>query len=203
MAKIGIVYYSMYGPTYALAQRIAEGVERAGSEAHLRKVAELLPQEVIEQQPPVQANIQAQSDVTEASVEELPDFDGIVFGSGTRYGNMTAQLKNFIDQTGPLWQEGRLIGKAAGFFTGTSTIHGGQESTILTMSTFAFHMGMVIVPAGYAFSEVMSTRTGGGPYGPSHFSPQDGSKQSLSDDEVAIGTAYGEKFAQIAAKLAA
>lgn len=202
MATVGIVYYSMYGSTHALAQEIAEGVKQAGSDPQLRRVAELLPQKVIEEQGLEQVK-ERMADVPEASVEELRDFDGIVFGSGTRYGSATSQLQNFLDQTGPLWMEGALIGKPAGFFTGASTIHGGFESTVLSMSTYAYHQGMVIVGAGYGFSEVNSTRTGGSPYGPSHLSPVDGSKQGLSDDEIAIARQYGTHFAKIADKLSA
>lgn len=202
MATVGIVYYSMYGSTHALAQEIADGVKQAGGDPQLRLVAELLPQEIIEQQGLEQVKEQME-DIPDASVDELAEFDGVVFGSGTRYGAPTSQLQNFFDQTGPLWQAGALIGKPAGFFTGASTIHGGFESTVLSMSTFAFHQGMVIVPAGYGFSEVNSTRTGGSPYGPSHLSPVDGSKEDLSDDEIQIARQYGAHFTRIADKLAA
>jgi NAD(P)H dehydrogenase (quinone) len=203
MATIGIVYHSMYGSTYELAQRLAEGVGKDGGEAHLRRVPELLPQSVIDSQPGVQAAIEAQADVPEATVDELAGFDGILFGSGTRFGNMTSQLRNFLDQTGPLWAQGTLVGKPAGFFTGAATMHGGHESTILTMSTFAYHHGMVIVPVGYATSQVGSTTTGGSPYGPTHLSPSDGSKQGLSDDEIAIAMDYAAYFHQVAEKLKA
>lgn len=137
-----------------------------------------------------------------ANVDELTEFDGIVFGSPTRFGNKTAQLSQFTDQTGPLWQSGALVGKTAGFFTGSASIHGGQETTLLTMSTFAFHHGMVIVPMGYIHDAMQTTRTGGTPYGPSHFSPMDGSKTGLDDEETQIARAYGEQFATITAKLA-
>lgn len=202
MADIGIVYYSMYGSAHEMAQQLAEGIEKDGGKAHLRTVPDLLPEEVRQSDGVAQA-IEAQADVPMADAEELDDFDGLLFGSGTRFGNMTGQLRNFLDQTGPLWAEGRLVGKAAGFFTGASTIHGGHESTILTMSTFAFHQGMVIVPAGYAISGNQTTRTGGTPYGPSYFAPQDGSKQGLSDDEVQISLDYGAHFNGIADRLAA
>ncbi|HWH31752.1 MAG TPA: NAD(P)H:quinone oxidoreductase [Egibacteraceae bacterium] len=202
MAKIGIVYYSMYGSTFELAKELAEGVRRDGGDPQLRRVAELLPPEVIQEQPGLRASIEAQRDVELARVEELPGFDGIVLGSPTRFGNMTAQLRNFLDQTGPLWAKGELSGKAAGFFTGASTIHGGHESTILTMSTFAFHHGMVVVPLGYAIAaQAGGTRTGGGPYGPSHWSPQEG-KDGLDDDEIQIARLYGQHFHRISAQLA-
>jgi NAD(P)H dehydrogenase (quinone) len=201
MARIGIVYYSMYGNTFELAQEIAAGVTEAGGRADLRRTAELLPQSVIEGQG-LQPVIDRQSAVPEATVDELPEFDGIIFGGGTRFGNRIAQLSNFLDQTGPLWAQGLLVGKAAGFFTGASTMHGGHESTILTMSTFAYHQGMVIVPVGYAAPAVGTTTTGGSPYGPGHLSPQEG-KDGLSEDERAIARYYGGFFHGIAAKLAA
>jgi NAD(P)H dehydrogenase (quinone) len=204
MARIGIVYYSMYGSTYELAKALADGIEKSGGEACLRRVPDpLLPDEVKESEG-VSAAIDAQGDVTEASVDELEEFDGIIFGSPTRFGNRVAQLSNFLDQTGPLWAEGKLLGKTAGFFTGAATMHGGHESTILTMSTFAYHQGMVIVPLGYATAEqVGGTQTGGTPYGPSHLSPTDGSKDGLSDDETQIALQYGQHFNEITDKLAA
>jgi len=200
MAKIGIVYYSMYGATYELARAIAEGIEKGGGEAHLRRVPDpLLPDEV-KASDGVRQAIEAQEDVSVVDVDELPDFDGIVFGSPTRYGSATSQLQAFLDTTGPHWQSGALVGKPAGFFTGAATMHGGHETTILTMSTFAFHQGMVIVPAGYGIaSEVGSTRTGGSPYGPTQLGDGDG----LSEDERQIALAYGRHFAEVSAKLAA
>ncbi len=202
MARIGILYYSMYGQTYDLAQALAKGVADAGGEVGLRRAPETLPQEVVDAQG-LQPIIDRQADAETASVDELPSFDGLLIGGPTRYGSTVAQLQNFLDQTGALWAEGKLVGKAAGFFTGAATIHGGHESTLLGMSTFAFHHGMVIVPAGYAIPESQSTRTGGGPYGPTHFAPQDGSKPGLSDEEIAFAGAYGRHFHGVAAKLAA
>ena len=203
MARIGIVYWSMYSSTYDLARSLADGVEKAGGEAHLRRIPDpLLPDEVKESDGVKQA-IEAQADVTEASVEELPEFDGLLLGSPTRYGASAAQVQNFFDQCGALWAEGKLVGKAAGFFTGAATMHGGHESTILGMSTFAYHQGMVIVPVGYgAAAEVGSTATGGGPYGPTHLSRM-GAEPGLSDDEEAIALSYGQHFHGIATKLAA
>ncbi|WP_420452011.1 NAD(P)H:quinone oxidoreductase [Ilumatobacter sp.] len=197
---IGIVFYSTYGTTHALAQEVAAGIASAGGDAALRRVPELMPDEAMDDN--AKAAAEAQSDIAFADVEELPEFDGIILGSPTRFGNRAAQLSQFIDQTGPLWQSGRLVGKPVGFFTGAATMHGGHESTILTMSTWAYHQGMVIVPAGYANEQMGSTRTGGGPYGPTHLSPTDGSKTSLSDEEISIARGYGEHFATIAAKLA-
>ncbi len=198
---IGIVYYSTYGTTYALAQEIQRGVSDAGQDAVLRRVEELMPEDRMDDG--AKAAAEAQQDEQLASVDELPGFDGLIIGSPTRFGNRASQMSQFLDQTGPLWQQGKLAGKPAGFFTGSSSIHGGQETTLLTMSTYAFHQGMVIVPFGYIHESMQSTRTGGTPYGPSHFSPMDGSKSGLDDDEIAIARGYGKHFAEIAAKLAA
>jgi NAD(P)H dehydrogenase (quinone) len=203
VAKIGIVYWSMYGATYDLARTIAQGIEKAGGEAHLRRVPDpLLPDEV-KASDGVSDAIEAQTDVVEATVDELAEFDGIIFGSPTRYGSAASQLQNFFDQTGGLWSEGALVGKPAGFFTGAATNHGGHESTILGMSTFAYHHGMPIVPVGYGVAEqVGETRTGGGPYGPTHLTPM-GHDEGLSDHEQSIALAYADHFHTIADKLAA
>ncbi|MGB3734068.1 MAG: NAD(P)H:quinone oxidoreductase [Ilumatobacter sp.] len=198
---IGIVYYSTYGTTYALAKEIQRGVSDGGQDAVLRRVEELMPEDRMDDG--AKAAAEAQQDEQLASVDELPGFDGLIIGSPTRFGNRASQMSQFLDQTGPLWQQGKLAGKPAGFFTGSSSIHGGQETTLLTMSTYAFHQGMVIVPFGYIHESMQSTRTGGTPYGPSHFSPMDGSKSGLDDDEIAIARGYGKHFAEIAAKLAA
>jgi NAD(P)H dehydrogenase (quinone) len=208
MATIGIVYYSMYGTTHQLASVLAEGVEKVGGEAHLRRVPELIPDEVVAGNEGYQAAQRAQTDVREAAVDELVEFDGILFGSPTRYGSATSQLQSFLDQTGGLWQSGGLVGKPAGFFTGAATIHGGHESTILSMATFAFHHGMVIVPAGYAIEQVGATRSGGGPYGPSHWSPMGDDpagdrKDGLDEHEIQIALQYADRFHGITERLAA
>ncbi|MTV26684.1 NAD(P)H:quinone oxidoreductase [Nitriliruptoraceae bacterium ZYF776] len=203
MADIGIVYWSMYGATHELAQTLADGIEKAGGTAHLRRVEDpLLPDEVKESDG-VSDAISAQSGVQVATVDELTEFDGLLIGSPTRYGSATAQVQNFFDQTGPLWSEGKLVGKPVGFFTGAATMHGGHESTILGMSTFAYHQGMVIVPVGYGVApEVGETRTGGSPYGPSHLTPM-GHDEGISEHERAIAHAYTQHFHGIATKLAA
>lgn len=203
MANTAILYTSMYGHAYQYAQSVQEGIEKAGGSAQLLKAPITLPTQV-QEMPGVAEAIEAQSDVPEATVEELPEYDGIILGSGTRFGNMNSQLGAFLDQCGPLWAEGKLVGKAAGFFTGASTMHGGHESTILSMSHFAYHQGMVIVPAGYAIAGNHTTRTGGSPYGPGYFAPQgDESKPGLVDEELQIGADYGAHFDAIASKLAA
>ncbi len=202
MAEIGIIFHSMYGQTYELAQAIAEGITDGDGKAQLRRVPELMSAEDLEGAGAAEAQ-EAISTVPVAQVDELAQFDGLIFGSPTRFGNRTSQLSSFLDQTGGLWAEGKLIGKPAGFFTGASTMHGGFESTILTMSTYAYHLGMLIVPMGYAHPATMSTRSGGGPYGPSHWAPQgdDVDKDGLDDHERQIALDYGRRFAGIAEKL--
>lgn len=198
MAKVAVIYYSMYGHTYKMAKIIAEAAAEQGAEVRIRKVKELLPADVIQGSEGIKAATTMQTDVPEASNDDLEWADAVAFGSGTRYGNMTAQLRNFLDQTGPLWSESKLVGKLAGFFTGTSTLHGGQETTILTMSTFAFHMGMLIVPIGYALEAVSNTKGGGSPYGAGFLAGKD----EFDENEVAIARHLGEKLATYAAKLA-
>lgn len=203
MANIGIVYYSMYGTAFEFAKVLAEGVEQAGGKATLLKVPHNLPQAVADS-PGVKEAIEAQSVVGDATVDALRDFDGIIFGAGTRFGLPASQLQSFLDTTGGLWAEGALVGKAAGFFTGASTIHGGHETTIMAASHYAMHQGMVVVPAGYAIAGNSTTRTGGSPYGPGYFAPQgDESKQGLDETELQIARDYAAHFNTIAGKLAA
>jgi NAD(P)H dehydrogenase (quinone) len=200
VATIGIVYYSMYGTMYELARTIAQGVEKAGGTAELRRVADPLLPEAVKESEGVAEAIADQREIPEATVDELPGFDGIIFGTPTRYGSAVAQLQNFLDQTGPLWAEGKLVGTPAGFFTGAKTMHGGHETTIMSLATFAMHQGMPVVPLGYGVSaEVGSTKGGGGPYGPTHLDTGEG----LSDDERQIALDYASHFHDIAAKLAA
>ena len=196
--KISVIYYSMTGSVFKLAQIIADGAREAGADVRLRRVPDLLPREVIDSNPHIKNALAAQEEVPLATLEDLVWAEGIAFGSPTRYGNMSAQLKNFFDQTGPLWAEGKLAGKAAGFFTGAATMHGGHETTILTMSTFAYHHGMIIVPTGYLVPAIHGTTTGGSPYGPSEL----GSKSELSDDERTIALFLGRRLAEVAGKLA-
>jgi NAD(P)H dehydrogenase (quinone) len=203
MARIGIVYFSMYGSTHELASVIAEGVEKAGGEAHLRRVPDpLLPDEVKASEG-VAAAIEQQADVEEATVDELPDFDGLVIGSPTRYGSAVAQVQNFLDQTGPLWQEGKLVGKPVGFFTGAATIHGGHESTILGMSTFAYHQGMVIVPVGYGIAEEVGDHDRRRPVRPDALQPDGRRQGGARRGRAQIALAYGAHLNDIADKLAA
>lgn len=197
--RIAVIYYSMTGSVYRLAEAVSEGARQAGADVRLRKVHELVPDAVLAQNPDAEKAQELQSRVPEATTEDLEWADGIALGSPTRFGNVSGQLKNFLDQTGGLWVQGKLVGKAVGFFTGANTMHGGHESTILAMSTFAYHHGLIIVPASYAIKAVGTTTTGGGPYGPTELSMKG---IELSQDERAIAKAFGQRLAEVAALLA-
>jgi len=199
MAKVLVLYYSSYGHIETMAYAVAEGASEAGAQVVVKRVPELVPEDVarksgfkLDQQAPI------------ATVQELPDYDAIVFGTGTRYGNMTAQMKNFIDQTGGLWARGALVGKVGSVFTSSGTQHGGQESTILTFHPVLLHLGFVIVGLPYSFQGQMGTDEvmGNSPYGASTIAGGDGSRQP-SKVELEGARYQGRHVAQIAAKLTA
>ncbi len=199
MARILVLYYSTYGHTERMAQAAAEGIRAAGHEAVVKRVPELMPKEVAEK---AGAKLDQAADI--ATVAELPDYDGFVFGTPTRFGNMAAQMRNFFDQTGGLWAQGKLIGKPAGVFTSTATQHGGQESTILTTHVTLLHHGMIIVGMPYSVAEQMDMTeiVGGSPYGASTLAAGDGSRQP-SDKELKMVAAHAARVAEVAAKLKA
>lgn len=199
--KISIVFYSMYGHIYQLAEAVAEGVRAAGAEASLWRVPELVPEEVLEKS----GAKQAQATFAQIPVmrpEQLAEADGLLFGTPTRFGMMCAQMRNFLDQTGSLWMEGKLIGKPAGVFTSTGTQHGGQETTIASFHTTLLHHGMLIVGVPYSEQRLMNMDeiTGGSPYGAGTLAGADGSRQP-SDNELAIARTHGQRVAEIAARL--
>lgn len=199
MTKVLVLYYSSYGHIETMAQAIAEGVREAGAEAVIKRVPELVPEEVAKK-----SGYKLDQKAPIATVAELPEYDAIIFGTPTRYGNMTSQMKNFIDQTGGLWMKGSLVGKVASVFTSTASQHGGQESTILTFHTVLLHLGMVIVGLPYSFqgqlghSEVM----GNSPYGASTIAGGDGSRKP-SQVELEGARYQGKHVAEIASKLSA
>ena len=199
MTKVLVLYYSSYGHIEKMAEAVAEGVREAGAEATIKRVPELVPEEIARK-----SHFKLDQAAPIATVDELPNYDAIVFGVPTRFGNMPAQMKNFLDQTGGLWMQGKLIGKVGSVFTSTATQHGGQESTILSTHTVLLHQGMVIVGLPYSFQGQMGVKdvTGGSPYGASTISDGDGSRQP-SDNELAGARFQGRHVAQIAAKLAA
>ena len=200
MTKILILYYSMYGHVEILAQAIAEGTDSVDdSETVIKRVPELIPEEVAKK-----AGAKIDQAAPVASVDELPGYDAIIFGTPTRFGNMCAQMRNFLDQTGGLWFNGKLIGKAASVFTSTATQHGGQETTITSFHTTLLHHGMVIVGVPYSCQELMNMKeiTGGSPYGASTLADTDGSRQP-SENELTIARFQGAHVAEIARKLGA
>jgi NAD(P)H dehydrogenase (quinone) len=202
--KIQVVFYSMYSHVYRLAEAVAAGArEVADTEVSLYQVPELVPDEILEKSGAKAARA-AFAHVPVARPEQLPDADAIIFGTPTRFGNMCAQMRNFLDQTGGLWMKGALIGKVGSVFTSTATQHGGQETTITSFHTTLLHQGMVIV--GVPYSEkglvVMNEVSGGSPYGASTLAGPDGSRQPTAN-ELAIANFQGRHVAQIASRLAA
>jgi NAD(P)H dehydrogenase (quinone) len=200
--KIQVVFYSMYGHIYQMAKAVAAGAkEVAGAEVSLLQVQELVPKEVLEQMGATAAR-EAFAQVPYAVPGQLADADAIIFGTPTRFGNMCAQMRNFLDQTGGLWAQGGLVGKVGSVFTSTGTQHGGQETTITSFHSTLLHHGMVIVGVPYTEPRLtnMEEITGGTPYGASTLAGADGSRQP-SENELAIARYQGRHVAQIAAKL--
>ncbi len=198
--KILIVYYSTFGNTYKMAKYIADGVEQAGAEPIIRRCPELIPEEIIKSRPDIQAGIQIQKDVPLVSLEDFKMADGYAFGTPTRFGNVSAQLKNVIDQLGPLWMQRVFEGKPAGVFVSTGTLHGGQETTILTFMTVLLHLGCVIVGVPYSVPGLYLTKGGGSPYGPGHVAEAE-NKREIDENEKNICIAFGKRLAEIAKKL--
>lgn len=196
MAKVLVLYYSMYGHIETMAQAVAEGVRAAGASVTIKRVPELMPPEVAKA-----AGAKLDQAAPIATVDELPGYDAIVFGTPTRFGNAAAQMRNFLDQTGRLWMEGSLFGKVGSVFTSTAT-GGGNESTILTLLTTLMHHGMVYVPPGYGPPELMdlSVMRGGSPYGAGTIAGPKGERQPLPQ-ELNIARFQGRRVAEVAAKL--
>ena len=191
-----VLYYSRNGSVANLAQQVARGIEGSGMEARLRTV------------PAISANCEAtepavpEQGAPYATLEDLAGCSGLALGSPTRFGNMAAPLKYFVDQTSDLWMKGTLIGKPAGVFCSTSSLHGGQESTLLSMMTPLLHHGMVITGVPYSEQALLDTRSGGTPYGPTHVAGTD-SDPSLNDHEISLARALGKRLATLARQLKA
>lgn len=199
--KILIVYYSMYGNTFELANHILEGAKSVeGAEVFLKQVYDLLPEEVIEKVPGVKEAKEKQKHVPFANPMELGDYDAIIWGTPTRYGNVCAQLRNFIDQTSSLWLQGKLEDKVTGVFASTASLHGGQETTILSALMPLIHMGMIIVGVPYSVPELVSTVSGGTPYGPTHVAGAM-SDLPITKDEAAVAKAFGKRIAEVTKKM--
>jgi NAD(P)H dehydrogenase (quinone) len=198
MTKVLVLYYSSYGHIEKMAESVAAGAREGGADVAIKRVPELVPEDVARK-----AHFKLDQQAPIATVDELPEYDAIIIGVPTRYGSMPAQMKNFLDQTGDLWAGGKLIGKVGSVFTSTGTQHGGQESTILSTHTVLLHQGMVIVGLPYSFQGQMGVQeiTGGSPYGASTIAASDGSRQP-STNELAGAHFQGRHVAQIAARLA-
>jgi len=199
MTKVLVLYYSSYGHIEKMAESVAEGAREGGAEVTVKRVPELVPEDVAKQM-----HFKLDQAAPIATVDELPTYDAIIIGVPTRFGNMAAQMKNFLDQTGALWFGGKLISKVGSVFTSSATQHGGQESTILSTHTVLLHQGMVIVGLPYSFQGQMGVKevTGCSPYGASTIADGDGSRQP-SANELAGAHFQGRHVAQIAARLKA
>ncbi|MBX6314148.1 MAG: NAD(P)H:quinone oxidoreductase [Isosphaeraceae bacterium] len=199
--KVLIVYYSTYGNVFRMANLVAEGVrEVEGAEPVLRTVPELIPQAVIDSRPDMKAGKELQKNVPFVSAEDFREAGAIAFGTPTRFGNVSAQLKNQIDQLTPLWLKGELEGKPAGVFVSTGSLHGGQETTILTLMAPLLHLGMVLVGVPYSVRELFTTQGGGSPYGPGHVAGGDNQRE-IDPQEAAICRALGRRLAGIGLQL--
>ena len=197
MSKILVLYYSSYGHIETMAEAIAEGARAAGAEVDIRRVAETVPEEVarashykLDQQAPV------------AAVAELENYDGIIVGTGTRFGRMSSQMAAFLDQAGGLWARGALNGKVGAAFTSTATQHGGQETTLFSIITNLLHFGMTVVGLDYGFAGQMRNDevVGGAPYGATTIANGDGSRQP-SETELEGARYLGRRVAETAQKL--
>ncbi|RQV80032.1 NAD(P)H:quinone oxidoreductase [Burkholderia anthina] len=199
MAKVLVLYYSSYGHVETMAQHVVEGAKSVpGVEVTLKRVPETIP---ADQARAIGVKVDQAAPV--ATVEELADYDAIIFGTPTRFGNMAGQMRTFLDQTGGLWMKGALVGKIGSVFASTGTQHGGQETTITSFHTTLLHHGMVIVGVPYACSGLvnMNEITGGTPYGATTLAGADGSRQP-SANELDIARYQGKHVAELANKLA-
>ena len=197
MAKVLVLYYSAYGHVETLANAVAEGAREVGAQVDVKRVPELVPEEIarnmhfkLDQAAPV------------AKVEDLANYDAIIIGSGTRFGRISSQMASFLDQAGGLWMRGALHGKVGGAFTSTATQHGGQETTLFSMITNMLHFGMIVVGLdyGHAGQMTLSEITGGSPYGATTIAGGDGSRLPTAN-ELQGARYQGRKIAEVAKKL--
>ncbi len=197
MTKVLVLYYSSWGHIEAMAQAEAEGARDAGAMVSVKRVPELVPEHVA-----VRSGYKLDQDAEIATVAELGDYDAIIFGTPTRYGNMAAQMRNFLDRTGGLWEKNALVGKVGAVFTASGNQHGGQETTILTTIPTLLHLGMVVVGLPYSFTGQLGIDEvkGGSPYGAGTIAGADGSRQP-SAKELSMARFQGQHVAGIAAQL--
>ena len=199
MTKVLVLYYSSYGHIETMAHAVAEGVRTAGAEVDVKRVPELVPAEVAKS-----SHFKLDQAAPIATIDELANYDAIIFGTPTRFGNMTAQMRNFLDQAGGLWFQNKLVGKVASVFTSSATQHGGQESTILTFIPTLLHLGMIYVGLPYTFTGQFGHDEvkGASPYGASTVAGGDGSRQP-SAVELEAARFQGGHVAEIARKVSA
>jgi NAD(P)H dehydrogenase (quinone) len=197
MTKVLVLYYSAYGHIEKMAEAVAEGAREAGAEVDIKRVPELVPEDIAKS-----SGFKLDQAAPIAKVEDLANYDAIIVGTGTRYGRITSQMASFLDQTGPLWARGALNGKVGGAFSSTATQHGGQETTLMSIITNLLHLGLVVVGLNYGFAGQMKLDevTGGAPYGATTITGSDGSRQP-SQNELDGARYQGRKIAEIAAKL--
>jgi NAD(P)H dehydrogenase (quinone) len=200
-AKVTIIFYSMYGHVYRLAQAIEEGAKSTGAETKILQVKETLPDDVLQKMHAADAR-KAFAQLPIVKADDLADADAIFLGTPTRYGASTAQMQTFLDSTGPLWTAGKLIGKIGSAFTSTASQHGGQETTLTHLHTFFYHMGMLVSGVPYSAQELLNLNeiTGGSPYGASTIAGPKGERQP-TNNELAIARFQGKHVAELAAKL--
>jgi len=199
--RILVVYYSLYGHVHQMAQAIGEGAEEVdGTEVSIKQVPELMTEEQLKRAGMKEGK--KTFDSPEAEPMELADYDAIIFGTPTRFGNMASQMRNFLDQTGKLWMNGSLVGKVGSVFASTASQHGGQETTITSFHTTLFHQGMIVVGVPYSEKALlnMDEISGGTPYGATTLADHDGSRQP-SENELKIARFQGRHVAEIARKL--
>jgi len=196
MTRVAVIYYSATGNVHALAKAVAEGAAETGAQVRVRRVAELAPPQAIDSNPAWRAHVDATIDIPVATTEDLRWADGVAFGSPTRFGNVSSQLKQFLDITGQLWLAGELANKVATGFTSASNRHGGNESTLLALYNTFYHWGAIVVTPGYTDDSIMLA--GGNPYGTAHASA-DGMP---GDDILAAARHQGRRLAAIAGLIA-
>ena len=200
--KVQVIFYSMYGHIHRMAEAVAEGARGVeGAEVGVFQAAELVPAEALERSGAAAVR-KAFAHVPTAKPDQLAEADALIFGTPTRFGNMAAQMRNFLDQTGGLWMKGSLVGKVGSVFASTATQHGGQETTITSFHSTLLHLGMIIVGVPYSEQRLMNMNeiTGGTPYGATTLAGSDGKRQP-SENELAIARFQGRHVAQIAKAL--
>jgi len=198
--KLQVIFYSSYGHVYRLAEAVAEGARKVtGAEVSVFQVPELVPDEILEKGGAKRARA-AFAHIPVARVEQLPEADALIFGTPTRFGNMCAQMRNFLDQCGGLWARGALVNKIGSVFASTGTQHGGQETTITSFHLTLFHLGMIVVGTPYIEPKLanMDEISGGTPYGATTLAGADGRSRPVSENELAIARFQGRHVASIA-----